>query len=103
MKTKINKSINFLRKHFFILVILVLVGWISFFSEYSLLEYSKLKNERAKLKDALNYYLKRTEENKQNVHILEDDKYLEKFAREKFFMKRDNEDVFLFEEESSEQ
>lgn len=63
--------------------------------------YSKLKKEEQELKEVDRYYKERIKENRQSVNIFNDDKYLEQFAREKYLMKRDNEDVFLFEEEDT--
>lgn len=100
VKKSISKSVSFTRKHLFLILIGVFIIWIAFISESSLIKHARLKNEVKDLQDALDYYRERTEENKQRLLIMENDTYLEKFAREKFYMKRDNEDVFVFEEET---
>jgi len=46
------------------------------------------------------YYLEQIEKDSLQIHELKsNNKNLEKFAREKYFMKKDNEDIFLIEEE----
>ena len=44
-------------------------------------------------------YLEKIERDRENLKLMDDDpNNIEKFAREQYFMKRDNEDVFLFNE-----
>ena len=46
------------------------------------------------------YYQEQIEQDSTALHILESDKEeLERFAREKYLMKRDNEDVYLVVED----
>ena len=46
------------------------------------------------------YYLEQIEKDSIQMHELRSsNKNLEKFARENYFMKKDNEDIFLIEEE----
>jgi cell division protein FtsB len=50
------------------------------------------------LKGQINYYRKQTERDKQKLKLLQSDKdQIEKFARENYLLKKDNEDVFLVE------
>ena len=73
--------------------------WISFFDRYNLVrrlfrdgrEYSALKTEK-------NYYEKKIIEiKKEKEELLGNNDKLEKFAREKYYMKKDGEDVFVVE------
>ena len=65
-----------------------------FISQYRLK--SKLKN----LKDQKQYYLKKIEEvKKDREELLNNPELLEKFAREKYLMKKKGEDVFVIVEE----
>lgn len=69
---------------------------LTFFSEYSLVKRAKNKIEIANLKSEINKYKK---EYNKNTRILEnmekDPQYIEKVAREKYYMKKDNEDIFI--------
>jgi cell division protein DivIC len=49
-----------------------------------------------KLEAEINYYKEETAKNKEKLELLQSDKEnLERFAREQFMMKKDNEDVFV--------
>lgn len=50
------------------------------------------------LNDQIEYYRDKTVEDKQKLKELESDKdHIEKFARENYLMKKDDEDVFIIE------
>ena len=65
-----------------------------FISQYQLSEkLSTMEEQRV-------FYLKKIDEvTKDREELLSDDKLLEKFAREKYFMKKKTEDVFIIVEE----
>lgn len=61
-----------------------------FISQYSYRQVLK------KLKADNEYYQKEIEQNKKDMQeLMSDPKHLEKFARERYMMKKDNEDIFL--------
>jgi len=50
------------------------------------------------LNGQIDYYRKQTEQDKEKLKLLQSDKdQIEKFARENYLLKKDNEDVFLVE------
>ncbi len=50
------------------------------------------------MEQAIEYYKHKIQEDTRNLNLMRTDpEVLEKFAREKYFMKRDNEDIFIFE------
>jgi len=98
LKVVLTRTAIFVRKHFIWFPATFFVIWILFLSEYSLVRYYELKKETEEMKSAVEYYEKRSEENLRQLQIMENDHYLEKYAREKYYMKRPNEDVFIFEE-----
>jgi cell division protein FtsB len=52
------------------------------------------------MEDEKQYYLERIEEDSRRLNELKTDRdNLEKFAREQYFMKKENEDVFVIVEE----
>jgi len=93
-----EKLLRIVRNKYFI-VTAIMVVWISFFDRYNLVrrlfrdgrDYSELKSEKA-------YYLQKIEEVKKNKEeLFSNNAKLEKFAREKYYMKKDGEDVFVVE------
>jgi cell division protein FtsB len=70
--------------------------WLVFFDQENLTVQHQLSSTLHDLRDQKEYYLEETEINKQTIHQLETDSAaLERLAREKYYMKRKNEDVFV--------
>lgn len=76
---------------------LILFGvWMLFIDKHDLWTQFKLSTTMSKLKEDKKYYEAKIEEIKADQKDIEQHK--EKFAREKYFMSRANEDVFIIEE-----
>ena len=92
---KINRLPRFIRNPY--LPVLLLFGiWMIFFDENNFVRqytrYSELRN----LNEKKNYYqIQISETNKELAELTTNPVTQEKFAREHFRMKRDNEDVFV--------
>jgi cell division protein FtsB len=69
-----------------------------FFDEKDYFTQRSRKQALEKLEKKASFYKGQIAEIRQQVEALDNDPaMLEKFAREKYFMKRDNEDVFIIE------
>lgn len=76
------------------------VVWMLFFDQESVFVQHKLSTEISNLEQQKKFYLEEIEKNKASLNILTNDTAsLEKYARETYFMKKDNEDVFVVVEE----
>ena len=85
-------------KYFLALVAFVL--WVGFFDKNDFYSQLELHRQVKELEKEKQYYLTEIEKNKQELNALQNDpKMLEKFAREKYFMRKDNEDVFVIVKE----
>jgi len=74
--------------------------WLAFFDQNNLVERLQNKKELRQLKEDKVYYQEKIKENAERLKELKTNKdNLEKFAREQYLMKRDNEDVFVIVEE----
>ena len=74
--------------------------WMLFFDQESFIDQFKLSRSLSDLKSQKKYYQEEIEKTKGAVNVLENDTaHLEKYAREKYYMKKDNEDVFVIIEE----
>jgi cell division protein FtsB len=52
------------------------------------------------MQESKQYYIEKIKEDKKRLHELQTDRdNLEKFAREQYYMKRDNEDIYIIEDE----
>ncbi|MEY5041130.1 MAG: hypothetical protein RLZZ414_672 [Bacteroidota bacterium] len=94
------EKIAFIKKHIknrFVLSALFLLIWLTFFDEYNLFFQYRIRSEKKALLKEL-YLLKyQTYENTKFLNSLDDLEFLEKYAREKFLMKKTNEDVYIIE------
>jgi len=74
--------------------------WLIFFDQNNLLERSHQLKHLRQLQDDKVYYQERiSEDSTRLLQLKTNNDNLERFAREKYFMKRDNEDIFVIVEE----
>jgi|LakMenEpi03Aug12_release.lakeMendotaPanAssembly.Ray.scaffolds.fasta_scaffold793012_1 cell division protein FtsB len=90
------KALLPLLKNRFVLVGLVFLVWMVFFDSNDLISQYKYKRKLRQLEENKNFYLEQIELVKQDKEELFTNlKKLEKFAREKYKMKRDDEDLYI--------
>ncbi len=88
--------LNLLKNKYF-LVIVGLIVWLLYFDKNDVFTQFDLIKKCNKLKTERDYYIAEIAENKNEIRELQNNKEsLETFAREKYLMKKDNEDVFVF-------
>ena len=98
-----SRLIDFYKKHLARLnkywVVTILFFGLTFLIGDSNLYYRYKYDEKIKsLENEINRYKKEIEQNKQKITELQTDKAgLEEFAREEYFMKKENEDIFIVE------
>ena len=68
-----------------------------FFDSNSLIIHNELNNDINELNEQKSYYEKEIVKDNIESKLLQSDSGLEKYAREKLFMKKDNEEIFLIE------
>ncbi|MFH2141149.1 MAG: septum formation initiator family protein [Bacteroidota bacterium] len=69
---------------------------LAFFDSDNLFEQMKNRQKIKELERQKEFYIKEIERNQRQLHELQTDKTnLEKFAREEYMMKKENEDVFI--------
>ncbi|WP_226294260.1 FtsB family cell division protein [Aquimarina algicola] len=83
------------------LIILLFVIWMLFLDTNSWLIHRELDQEIQELEENKEYYIKEIVKDQKNIKTLKDSGELEKFAREEYFMKRDNEEIYIIEYEDS--
>jgi len=90
-----------LMTNMYILVLTLFVGWMAFFDTNSLLIHLELKKEINKLEQQKTFLKTEIEKDKKVLKKLSSEEELEKFAREEYYMKKDNEEIFLIEHADS--
>ena len=99
--TENQKHIFKIFKNVFILIFTVFAIWMLFFDTNSFLTHVELNKEIDGLENEKEYYKKEIGKDKKEIEILSSDEGLEKFAREKYYMKKDNEEIYIIEYEDS--
>jgi cell division protein FtsB len=95
MKHSLNKLSRIL-KNFYILTALFFLSWLLIFDSNDIVTQVKLSNKESDLRKTKAFYNAQIEGVKSDREaLLNNDDLLERIAREKYFMKRDNEDVFV--------
>lgn len=90
------KKIPFWLKNRYSLTLLVFTVWMLFFDTNDAFMLYKLKSELHTIQSEKEYFQERIEETRSDLdNLLNDNEKLEKFAREKYLMKNDNEDIFV--------
>lgn len=97
MQKKISDIFIYLLSNKYLLVLCVFAIWLTFFDNNNLLVRKKLLKETRQLKADCEYYRQRIiKESARLSELMEDSESLEKFAREQYLMKRDDEEIFIF-------
>ena len=91
-----NKILKFVKSTYGIIIILF-IFWMIFFDSNSLIIHSELSNNIKELNEQKTYYEKEISKDNIELEMIQSDSGLEKYAREKLFMKKDNEEIFLIE------
>ena len=90
---------TFIRGHKYVITIGVFIAIIGFLDENSLLRRFKYEREISQLKDEIEKYRTDYEENTNRLNELNSNPdAIEQVAREKYLMKKPNEDIYVFEE-----
>jgi cell division protein FtsB len=86
---------------YFISLVAILV-WITFFDKDDLMSQYELMQKLDQLKTEQQYYTGEIEKSKNSMNELRTNSAsLEKFAREKYLMKKDNEEIFVIVKDST--
>ncbi len=95
VKKLIGRIPSQLRDRYAIAVV-ALLGWIVLFDQNDAWTTFKNRRELARMEEQKEWYAKEIGRTKEQLHELSSNKeLLEKFARERYLMKRDNEDIFV--------
>ena len=103
---RIRNIINLLPKPLrnkYLILLLLFIFWIVFLDDYNLINQNKMKNNVDDLKEQKEFYISEIKSDSTELSKLKNDsEEQERFAREKFLMKKDNEDVFIIRENEDE-
>lgn len=95
-----KKWFKFMR-NIYVLVLTAFAVWMLFFDANSFLIHQELNQEIKKLEKQKEFLQGEIDKDKIILDKLSNKEELEKFAREKYYMKKANEEIFLIEYEDS--
>lgn len=101
LKTLRDKKWFGLLTNVYILVLTAFVVWMLFFDTNSLLIHLELKKEIKKLEKQQEFLKEEIANDRKILEKLSDPEELEKFAREHYYLKKKNEEIYLIEYEDS--
>jgi cell division protein DivIC len=81
----------------YVIVLLFFVIWLLFLDNYSFLNHHLLNKEIDELEDNKAYYKEEIQKDQEQIKRLKNPTQIEKFAREKYYMKKDSEDIYIVE------
>ncbi|WP_339611112.1 septum formation initiator family protein [uncultured Planktosalinus sp.] len=97
---KKSKSFKFLSNKYVIIAVVFIV-WMFFFDTNSFFVHQELNQEINELENNKDYFQNEINRDKEFLEKLKDEDEMEKFAREAYYLKKENEDIFIIEHEDS--
>lgn len=85
----------------YLIALAAFVIWIMFFDDNNLRRHQENLRELALLQEQVSFYKHKIEADKRKlIELQTNDANLEKFAREQFFMKKADEEIYVIDEEN---
>jgi len=81
----------------YVIVLVFFTVWMLFLDNTSYMEHRILNKQLNELEDNKKYYQDEIRKDEENIKRLKNPDQIEKYAREKYYMKRDSEDIYIIE------
>ncbi|WP_227807485.1 FtsB family cell division protein [Lutibacter profundi] len=81
----------------YVIILSIFIVWMVFLDENSMLNHREFNKEINKLKNEKKYYKTQIKQDRELINKLKNNTELEKFAREEYHMKKENEEIYLIE------
>ena len=85
----------------YLLILILFFVWMFFFDTNSFFIHQELNDDINKLENNKKVYQEEIKNDKVFIDKMKDSNEIEKFAREKYYLKKDDEDIFIIEHEDS--
>ncbi|MBA6156323.1 septum formation initiator family protein [Tenacibaculum sp. S7007] len=97
LKSIKNKPSFKIATNIYVIILTVFVVWMLFFDENSYLTHREFNKEINELETWIDYHKEKIKTDKETIQKLQDSLQLERYAREKYLMKKENEDIYIIE------
>lgn len=81
----------------YVIVLVFFSVWMLFLDNTSYMDHRVLNKQLDGLEDNKKYYQDEIRKDEENIRLLKNPDQIEKYAREKYYMKRDSEDIYIIE------
>jgi len=99
MKNSVKRGIKRIFLNKYLIVLLVFVVFVTFFDNHNLINRWQTHQKIKQMEKELKFYQNEIKTSKLKKNELQSNKEnLEKFAREHYYMKKQNEDIFIIKE-----
>jgi cell division protein DivIC len=93
---KVQNTLLKIIRNKYVITFLIFYFWLFFFDQRSVWERMEHENKIESLEKEKAYFIEKIETDKNRIDELKTNRAnLEKFAREQYLMKKDNEDIFI--------
>ena len=100
MKSRLRAVVNMIGHHKYLIVVVIGVAVVGFLDENSFMRRVQLDMQMSDLKSEIAKYTERTEADiKQLNELKRNPQSIRKIARERYFMKADDEDIFVLSDD----
>ena len=94
----IKKKLGFrIATNIYMLILTAFVIWMLFFDENSYLTHKEYNSEIKELEIWIDYHKQKITKDKETINNLKDSLKLKRYAREKYLMKKKDEDIYIIE------
>ena len=85
----------------YVIILICFAVWMIFFDTNSYFIHKELDEDINALEENKEFYKKEIEKDKKFLDKLQDSNEIEKYAREKYYLKKEGEDIYIIENEDS--
>lgn len=85
----------------YVLILLLFLVWMIFFDTNSYFIHKELNDDIKALEQTKEFYREEIDKDKEFIEKMKDSDEVEKYAREKYYLKKENEDIYIIEHEDS--
>ncbi|RDK87053.1 FtsB family cell division protein [Marinirhabdus gelatinilytica] len=85
----------------YVIILICFAVWMIFFDTNSYFIHKELDEDINALEENKEFYKKEIEKDKKFLDKMQDSNEIEKYAREKYYLKKEGEDIYIIENEDS--
>jgi|TARA_B110000881_G_scaffold158602_1_gene141558 cell division protein FtsB len=85
----------------YVIFILLFLTWMFFFDANNYFFHKELSDDIKALEESKEFYKKEIKKDRTFIDKMKDSSEMERFAREKYYLKKENEDIYIIEHQDS--